>query len=116
MMKKIVLLMLILSIISCSVTKTQDVFGSYKKIGKDYSYILILNKDSTFFFSKIYFEGNSKCEGKWSNISHDTISLICNEEQYPAQITTGYMNKRNLKIVLLRNTKIKINEIILKKQ
>ena len=30
--------MLILSIISCSVTKTQDVFGSYKKIGKDNEY------------------------------------------------------------------------------
>ncbi|MCD0480712.1 hypothetical protein LPB90_19900 [Chryseobacterium sp. LC2016-29] len=45
----------------------------------------------------------------------DTITLKCNEEEFPAQILRGYLPQRELKIQILNKTELKLDNLILKK-
>jgi hypothetical protein len=102
-------------IVSCSTIKLKTIEGNYYKKGKDFSYILKLNEDKTFIFTKKYYEVSATCQGKWNKISNDTISLICNEESFPSPLTFGYMNERDITVVILNASKVKIDNVILNK-
>ncbi len=102
---------------SCkTVSISQNMQGHYHKEGKDYQYDLTLNNDSTFFFTKKYFEVNSTCQGKWQRISKDTLLLKCGEEDLSAKLQSGYMTERERKVILLSKSKLKIEKVILKRK
>jgi len=113
-MKKIALILITMLALSCK-TLQQDNIGNYTVKRKDYTYSLTLRKDSTFIFIKTYHEYNSKCEGKWNFTTKDSIVLYCNKEDFPAQMTMGYMSEREQRIKVINSKKIKISNIILKK-
>lgn len=77
-MKTIISFAFIIIIASCSGNRA--IIGTYYKKGKDFEYRLILNKDSTFQFTKSYFEANVNCKGKWKYISISEINLKCDTD------------------------------------
>lgn len=111
---------MILSLFFFSSCKTpslsQSIQGQYYKEGKDYKYGLNINDDSSFAFTKKYYEVNSTCQGKWQRISKDTLLLICNEEDLFAKLQSGYMTEREKKVIVLNKNEIKIDKVILKRK
>ncbi len=95
---------------------SQNVQGHYHKERKDYVYDLSLNSDSSFTFTKKYFEVNSTCHGKWQRISSDAILLKCDDAGVSEQLQSGYMTERERKIIVLNKDKLKIDEVILKRK
>lgn len=112
--------LLIISIIFFASCKTaslsQSMQGQYYKEGKDYNYSLSLNNDSSFTFTKKYFEVNSTCQGKWQRISKDTLLLKCGEEDLSAKLQSGYMTERERKVIVLSKNKLKIDKVILERK
>jgi hypothetical protein len=102
----------LIAISSCS-NKYYPLIGEYYVIGKDYKKTLILNSDSTFIFTQSSFETTSKCKGQFTIIAKDTFLLKCFDESFPSQITSGYMNDRIKKVVILKGNKLKLNKTIL---
>lgn len=117
-MRKLILTLLsILILLSCrSVRISQDLTGEYFKQGKDYSYNLTINRDSSFTFVKKYFEVNSRCHGRWLYLSKDTLLLRCDKEEFPAQLLGGYMSEREKRVFLLGKNKLKLGKTILKRK
>lgn len=102
---------------SCkTVSISQNMQGHYHKEGKDYQYDLTLNNDSTFSFTKKYFEVNSTCQGKWHRISKETLLLKCDEEDLSAKLQSGYMTERERKVIVLSKNKLKVEKVILKRK
>jgi hypothetical protein len=102
---------------SCkTVSISQSMQGHYYKEGKDYQYELTLNNDSSFTFTKKYFEVNSTCQGKWQRIAKDTLLLKCGEEDLSAKLQSGYMTERERKVIVLSKNKLKIGKVILKRK
>jgi len=93
--------------------------GYYKKYhqkrGYDQVISLTLHKDSVFILSDKWFEINSTCTGKWFVVSKDTIVLRCFDEKFPAQISSGYLNEREKKIIVLGKNKLKLDNSFLKR-
>jgi hypothetical protein len=83
---------------------------------KDYQYDLTLNNDSSFTFTKKYFEVNSICQGQWKRIAKDTLLLKCGEEDLSAKLQSGYVTKRERKLIVLNKQKLKIENVILKRR
>ena len=103
--------------VSCkTVSISQSMQGRYHKEGKDYRYSLSLNNDSSFTFTKKYFEVNSTCQGKWQRIAKDTLLLKCGETDLSARLQGGYMTERERKVIVLSKNKLKIDKIILKRE
>lgn len=114
-MKSNVIILSILLMFCCScMTHSQKLQGQYFKYGKDYKYNLFIGDDSSFVLSENHLGINSKCEGKWRIIT-DTLFLRCGEEGFPAQIERGYMSNRDRKIIILKDRKLKIDNIIMEK-
>jgi len=115
-MKKLIVYLLVFNIFfSCNSARKNLIAGSFEKKGEDYHYSLILNySDNSFFLSKKYFEVNASCKGVRIT-KKDTITLKCNEEEFPAQITGGYMSQREFKIQILNNDELKLDHTILKR-
>lgn len=91
--------------------------GKYYKKGKDYVYELSLSRDSSFDFTKKYFEVNSTCHGKWIFSFNDTIILKCDEEkELAARLQSGYMTIREWKVIVINRKKVKVGNVILSKQ
>lgn len=111
---------LIISLIFFASFKTpsfsQSIQGQYCKEGKDYKYSLNVNDDSTFTFSKKYYEVNSTCQGKWQRLSKDTLLLKCNEGDLSAKLQSGYMTERERKVIMLNKNEIIIDKVILKRK
>lgn len=116
-MIKNTLFILIIAFSSCkTVSVSQSMQGQYHKEGKDYVYDLSLNNDSSFTFTKKYFEVNSTCSGKWYYLSADTILLKCDDVGLSEKLQSGYMAERERKAIVLNKGKIKIDEVILKRK
>lgn len=102
---------------SCkTVSISQNMQGHYFKQGKDYQYGLTLNNDSSFIFTKKYFEVNSTCQGKWRRMSKDTLILKCGEDDLSAKLQSGYMTERERKVIVLSKNKLKVDKVILKRK
>ncbi len=103
--------------VSCkSVTVLQSMEGEYQKSGKDYKCRLNLNRDSSFILTQKYFEVNSICNGKWQNVSADTILLKCDvEDDITAKLQSGYMTERENKVLVLNKNRLKIGNVVLKR-
>ncbi len=115
-MKYFLSAILVFSIAQCgTLRELENLGGVYSKSGKDYNYTLKLNKDSSFYFSQKYYEVNTVCHGIWQ-LSADTILLQCAEEDLAAKLQRGYMGKRNLKAIVLSKNKLKLGEVLLRKQ
>jgi hypothetical protein len=91
-----------------------DYSGDYVSKGKGHVYTLNLKKDSTFVFKQQY-EWATQCEGKWS-IVKDSIFLKCQEEQSLVKIIIGSINQKDLRIKIINSNKLRVNNVVLKKQ
>lgn len=101
---------------SCKISSfSQNLQGSYFKEGKDYKYRLKLNNDSSFIFIREYFEANSTCRGKWQFISKDTVLLVCDDVDLSEKLQRGYMTTRERKVIVMNNSRLKIDNVILKR-
>jgi len=101
---------------SCkSISRLQNADGQYYAKGRDYSYSLWLEVNSSFVFTQKYFEVNSTCQGKWKYLSKDTILLQCNED-LSAKLQSGYMSTRVRKIIVLNKNRLQIDKIVLKRK
>jgi hypothetical protein len=89
--------------------------GNYSKRGKDFKYTLVLHTDSSFSFTKEYFEVISKCEGKWKKLSDKFLLLSCGETTLAEKLQEGYMNQRETTVQLFKNNKLKIGKVLLQK-
>lgn len=89
--------------------------GNYLKRGKDFTYTLILNADSTFNFRKTYFEAESKCDGKWKKLSDKSLLLNCGESSLAEKLQSGYMTQRHTQVQVLKSNRLKIGKVILRK-
>lgn len=103
--------MIILS--SCTVNKS--IIGNYSKVNKGYKSMLVLKKDSTFVFTEQYFEVDSKCQGKWMFESPEVIVLKCKTENFPAEISAGYISEREKRVSIISSRKLQIEKVILSK-
>jgi len=99
---------------SCK-TAIHSLAGSYQRVGRDYTYLLILRKDSTFAYSEQYQPYLSICDGKWSSKSEDSLMLECSDEHYLAKATVGYMGQRDHRFRVLSRKKLKMGKFIFKK-
>jgi len=111
-MKKIVFLILFNVVFSCNSSKNLELKGIYEKHGKDYIYNLEIDSDKSFLLSKKYYEINASCKGIWTT-KNDTLILKCSDEEFPAQITAGYMNQRKYKVLILNEKELNLDNIVL---
>ena len=98
---------------SCSAQKSID--GSYTKVGKGLRYDLELKRDSTFKFVYRVSGITSECEGKWYHVSEDTFTLKCNDASVEEMLVRGYMSERERKVLALSRSRLKLGDVILKK-
>jgi len=94
----------------------QNIQGEYYSKGKDYLYSLTLNNDSSFTFTKKFFEVNSTCQGRWQQASKDTLLLKCSDEDLSGKLQSGYMSEREKKVIILNSKKLKIDNTVLKRK
>lgn len=113
-MKKIAILFIIVFSTSCK-TSNYSLVGSYERKGKDFTYLLILRKDSTFIYSEQYQPYLSRCDGKWSSKGNDSLMLECYDVHSLAKFSVGYMGQRDHKIKVLNKRKLKMGKFVLKK-
>jgi len=102
---------LIIFLSSCVAKK--DISGTYYSIGKDHTDSLIINKDHSFILMELYFDGTSKCEGKWVYTLKDTVLLKCADAGLDEMLQGGYMSDRTNKIVIIANHQLKFQQKIL---
>lgn len=114
---KTALIILCIFIPSCKTSSSYlNQQGYYYKKGKGYRCSVTLNKDSTFLFTKKYFEADSKCNGKWYFLTKDTLLLKCKDAALYDELISGYIRERNFKAILINKNKLKVDNITLKKQ
>jgi hypothetical protein len=89
--------------------------GNYSKKGKDFLYTLSLNADSTFSFRKVYFEADSRCEGKWKRLPDNSLLLNCGESTLAEKLQSGYMNQREIHVQVLKNNRLKVGKVIMRR-
>ena len=110
-------LLLIISLLlsGCAASLSQNsVVGNYYTKGKNYSYSLQLNTDSTFQLIIQDMEVKSSCDGTWRMVGDDTILLKCFPPNPSEQLQGGYMSNRERKIAVLNNRKLRIDNLVLK--
>jgi hypothetical protein len=108
------LLLIMLFFASCSGDKW--IAGEYYKAGSDFKYSLTLNKDHTFLLKRDFFDGDNECKGKWRFFTKDSIVLNCEKENVMAMLSSGYMNNRVQKVLIVGKQQIKIGPVILIKR
>lgn len=100
----------------CASTFSQkSLSGNYYAKGKDYAYELKLSDDSSFQLTTWHIEVKSTCEGSWQTIKSDTILLLCSAPKPLEELQGGYMSERERKVAILRNRKLKMGNIELKR-
>jgi len=110
---RVLLILVVFLLGSCK--GPEKIHGTYVDKGKDYKYTLTINADSTFVLNDQNIYSKSSCKGKWQQRS-DTLYLICDDEEFPAQIASNYMQDREKTVVIINNSKLKIDSLILKKK
>lgn len=96
-MNKILLLLSITLIYSCSVQqKNKPLHENYSSREKPSEYNLQLRSDSTFVY-KVGFNGNliAECKGSWKYLKQeDSIKLYCEEQFLSETLSHTYMSER----------------------
>jgi len=121
-MKKIVYILMIVLIYSCSSLKIEqaNIVGEYFMLQTNrntlsISYNLILNSDNTFSLSLKMQDANPKCNGQWKLIDK-YIYLKCKDtEDVVDVLSSGYMKEKNYKLEVINSNKIKFKDVVLKK-
>lgn len=112
-----VLLFILVTLVSCKTSYVgNSIEGKFINKGKDYSYSLILKNDSTFIYKQQDLDVLRLCSGKWHYLNQDTILIQCDEENTLQQISTGYMQEREKKVIIVSQKKIKIDKLFFKKE
>lgn len=113
-MKKLIYIFCIL-LISCNVSKNVTT-GIYQKRGKDFKTTLELNSaNNTFVLTESFWDGKCSCSGIWKQ-EGDTIFLNCYEETDIAlMLQSGYMTQREFIVEVQNSNKLKLGNIILKR-
>ncbi len=110
------LIILFATLISCNVS-INTMTGEYVKEGKDFSYYLRLNdSDSTFVFTKKYFEVTSACKGIWIQRGNTVILKCRNDSDVISLMSSGYMTQRDYKIVVRNRKQLQMDNTILTKK
>jgi hypothetical protein len=109
-------LKLLILVLLTSCKTSNSLIGTYQKKGNDYKYELELKIDSTFLLSKVDGEVQTKCGGKWENNFQKTVILKCDEETLSQQLSSGYLKDRTQTVEIINFDKLKLSNIILKKQ
>ncbi|TFF33350.1 hypothetical protein [Mucilaginibacter psychrotolerans] len=104
---------LIWGMLFASCTINQKLSGTYHANGIDYNDTLKLNKNGSFVLRVETTESKPTCTGQWQFLTKDTILLKCNPEGISEMISNTYISEREMKIVLLRDGKIKYKNMIL---
>ena len=89
--------------------------GKYSKKGKDFTHTLSLNADSSFSFSMRALEVNSVCNGKWKVMSKKKLILTCAESTLEEKLQSGYMNQREIQVHILKNNRLKVDKVVMRK-
>jgi hypothetical protein len=112
-----VLLFISVVLISCKTSYLGDsIEGKFINNGKDHNYSLILKSDYTFIYKRHDLDVLRFCSGRWYYINQDTILIQCEEENILQQITTGYLQERENKVIIVSQKKIKIDKLFFKKE
>jgi hypothetical protein len=115
MNKGLLFLIGILMLTACSAQK--NLIGNYSRTEKDFKYDLQLSAGNTFSLTQKYFEVVSKCSGKWTQLSTDTLLLKCNDATDVAEtLLRGYMSEREKKVIVLNRNKLRLGQVILKRK
>lgn len=124
-MKNNILLVLCAFCVSCSTNKnichnnlTGKFYGKIEGFSKGTydQYNLELKQDSLFYFNIKIHDASPRCEGVWS-LSNDTLLLRCsNVETITDMLSSGYMNKREHKLKIINNKKLKYEDVVLKRK
>jgi hypothetical protein len=117
---KFAILVILYLFFSCKTVESKYIPGTYfRKYDQKNNYnrvvTLTFNQDSTFEYSDEWFEINQKCAGKWLFAKPNTILLKCFEQPFPAIISSGYMNGKQLKVKVISKNKIKVGNSTLMK-
>lgn len=123
-MKKIVYILIILSIYSCGTLKIEqaDLVGEYHKLqtaknALSINYNLVLNSDNTFTLSMKMQDANPQCDGKWELKDKKYIYLECDETTDVGVIlSSGNMKEKNYKLEVIDKNKIRFKDVILKRK
>jgi hypothetical protein len=115
---KSAILLILYLFFSCKIVEIKDIPGKYyRKYDQKNNYnrvvTLTLNQDSTFEYTDEWFEINKACMGKWVFATTNTVLLKCFEQPFPALISSGYMNGRQLKVKVISKNKVKVDKSIL---
>lgn len=123
---KVNILLALLSgfIFSCSVSKefvSGDLIDSFYGVSNgsmsntSIQYSLELKTDNVFKLKMQRHGYQPECVGIWEH-KNDTIFLKCNEEKDIAiMLSSGYMNQREYKVVVKNRNKLKLNNVVLRK-
>jgi hypothetical protein len=90
--------------------------GKFINKGKDYNYSLMLKKGYTFIYKQQDLDVLRLCSGRWHYLNQDTIMIECDEENTLQQISVGYMQEREKKVIIVNQKKIKIDKLFFKKE
>ncbi|WP_045114775.1 hypothetical protein [Microscilla marina] len=125
MMKNLIVLLIYIFISSCVATRTTlddlpgEFFGQTKKSKKYLMviYHLIIKQDGSFIWTQKMPGATPTCEGKWEVVNNKILYLKCNEERDLTTIlSSGFMNRRSLNVEILSNSKLKIDDVVLRKK
>ena len=97
--------------VSCSSGK--NLIGTYHSKGKDFSYALILNKDSTFTLSRHLLEVQSKCTGKWHFSTQTDLLLKCDAGGLMDALSMGDLSNKEFKVTILKRNKLEMENTTL---
>jgi len=90
-------------------------YNKSKNLEFNYEYRLQLNANGSFILNEKLTDANPQCTGNWKRINQDTIFLKCSAVPVTEMLSNGYMNKREYKLEIVGNNKIKYNGVILKR-
>ena len=97
--------------ISCLTQKnyTRNIEGSFIGKGKDFVHEIKLNNNGTFNLVFKYPSLTKQCNGTWSYLSNDSLSLKCSEVTDPLQsIRSDYMGETTTIIKIINKNKLKM--------
>lgn len=115
-MKK-VLLFIFITLVSCKTSYVGSrIEGMYINKGKYHNYSLVLKNDYTFTYKQHDLDVCRLCSGKWHYLDQDTILIQCSEENLLQQISVGYMQEREMKVIIISKNKIKVDKLFFNRE
>lgn len=113
---------MILMILSCKAQEIdrEAIYGTFYGLDRDKnfstSYTVELRQDSSFKLAIKVQDANPQCEGKWKIVGNEVL-LECDEITDPTKmLSSGYMNKREHKLLIVNKDKLKYDGVVLKRK